>query len=386
MRHVVVEQDEFVVRQRQSLPEVEPPGLRERHRDQRRIGRADRDDEDDDDDTQHHPAQGAELHQLRPRTLAGERHVGAPRQECALQVKGDHGDEHEHERQRGRQSVFRRIIEQRVDAGRQREDAGGQPDDRLRAEQGERIHEREQRAGEDRGRNQRSGDRERGAQLAGAENLRRLLVGGIDREERARGQKIDERERVHDRHEHQPRHGEDVEGEPGQAGGVAHQHVDQPGIGAEQIGQRDGGEKRRRQIGERGGQLNERLARHVGAAHRPCQHQAENQAEQARPGAEDQRILERGEIEASGQDLAEMIEAEPILALDAAEQQRQQRQHHEHDERDDGAPHHHMLELEPGAQRWPREAGMQRGTDNVSRHSDRSRPARPRTLPRRLFC
>ena len=38
LRHVVFEQDEFVVRERQALPELKAPGFRERHRDQRRIG------------------------------------------------------------------------------------------------------------------------------------------------------------------------------------------------------------------------------------------------------------------------------------------------------------------------------------------------------------
>ena len=93
--------------------------------------------------------------------------------------------------------IFRRIVEQRVDAGRQREDAPGQPDDRLRAEQSERVDEGEQRAREDRGGDERRGDGERGAQLACAEDLRRLLVGGVDRKERARGEQVDEREGVH---------------------------------------------------------------------------------------------------------------------------------------------------------------------------------------------
>ena len=36
LRHVVFEQDELVVRERESLPEIKAPGFRERHRDQRR--------------------------------------------------------------------------------------------------------------------------------------------------------------------------------------------------------------------------------------------------------------------------------------------------------------------------------------------------------------
>ena len=192
--------------------------------------------------------------------------------------------------------------------------------------------------------------------------------------QRARGQQIDEREGVQHRDQHQPRHREDVEGEPRQAGDVAHQHVDQPGIGAEQIGEGDGGEERRRQIGQRRGDLDQRLARHVGAAHRPGQDQADHQAEQPGPGAEDQRVLERIDIEPPGQHLLEMVEAQAVLALHAAEQEREERQHHQHDQRHDGAAHDHVLEPYPRAQRRPREAGTQRSTHNVGGHPDRSAP------------
>ncbi len=307
------------------------------------------------------PAQGTELDHLRARAFAAEGGVGAARQKSALEVERDHGDEHEHQRERGREPVFRRIVEQRVDPGRQGEDAAGKPDDRLRAEQGERIDEGEQRAGQDGGRHQRRRDGKRGAQLAGAENLRRLLVGGVDRHQRARRQQIDEGESVEHGHQHQPGHREDVEGQPGKPGDVAHEYVDQPGIGAEQIGERDRGEKRRRQIGERCGELDQRLARHVGAAHRPGQHDPDDQAEQSGPGAEDERVLERSDIEPAGEHLAEMIEREPVLAFHAAEQQRDERKHHQHDQRDHGRAHHHMFEPQPPAQAPALKAGRQRG-------------------------
>ena len=208
-----------------------------------------------------------------------------------------------------------------------------------------RVDEGEQRARQDRRRHQRRRDRQRGAQLAGAEDLRRLLVGGVDRLQRARGQQIDERERVQHRHQHQPGHREDVEGEPGQAGDVAHEHVDQPGIGAEQIDERDGGEKRRRQIGQRRGELDQPLAGHVGAAHRPGQQQADHQAEQPGPGAEDQRVLERVDVEpARTAPRSKCSRLRPCSPLHAAEQQRQERQHDQHDQRHDGAAHDHVLE------------------------------------------
>ena len=45
-----------------------------------------------------------------------------------------------------------------------------------------------------------------------------------------------------------------------------------------------------------------------------------------------------------------MVEAQPRLALHAAEEQREERQHHEHDERENGAAHDDVLELQPRAQ------------------------------------
>ena len=63
---------------------------------------------------------------------------------------------------------------------------------------------------------------------------------------------------------------------------------------------------------------------------------ADDEAEQAGPGAEDQRVLQRIDVEPAGEHLAEMVEAHTLLALDAAEQQRQERQHRQHGQRRDG--------------------------------------------------
>ncbi len=204
-----------------------------------------------------------------------------------------------------------------------------------------------------------------GAQLAGAEDLRGLLIGRVDREQRRGRQQIDEREGVQHRDQHQAGHREHVEGEERQAEHVAHQHVDQAGVRAEQIDEGDGGEERRRKVGQRGGDLDQRLARHVGAAHRPGEREPDDQAEQAGPGAENERVLQRLHIEPAGQHLLEMLEAQAAFALHAAEQQREQRQHHEHDEREDRAAHDEVLE--PQACPAPRDASH-RWDDEFSGH------------------
>ena len=61
LRDVVLEQDELVVREREPLPEVEAPRLRQRHRDQRRIGQNDRDDERQNGEAEHGPELGGAL-------------------------------------------------------------------------------------------------------------------------------------------------------------------------------------------------------------------------------------------------------------------------------------------------------------------------------------
>ncbi len=166
--------------------------------------------------------------------------------------------------------------------------------------------------------------------------------------------------RMQHRDENEARHREDVEGQPRQAGHVAHEHVDEPGIRAEQVDEGDGGQKRRREVRQAGGELQQPLAGHIGAADRERHQHADQEAEQAGPGAEDERVLERLQVEASGQHLAEMIEAQSPFAAHAADEQRQQRQHHQDHERRDGSAHDHVLEPRPHAKgRTPR-AGLQR--------------------------
>src|SRR5262249_38523260 len=96
--------------------------------------------------------------------------------------------------------------------------------------------------------------------------------------------------------------------------------------------------------------------------------------------------LERGEIEPAGQDLAEMVEAQPRLTLHAAEEEREERQDHEHDERENGAPHDHVLEPQARAPGRPRKARRQPRTPDVRPHSKSFPSHGPRFHVRSHWC
>ncbi len=85
-------------------------------------------------------------------------------------------------------------------------------EDRLRSEQRERIHGREQRsAGDGRG-DERQIDAPDDGPAAGAQHLRRLLERGVDRLQRGVGEEIGEGKDVDADDEDHAAHAEDVEG------------------------------------------------------------------------------------------------------------------------------------------------------------------------------
>ena len=161
----------------------------------------------------------------------------------------------------------------------------------------------------------------------------RLLQRGVDRLQRARRQEVDEREGVEHGHQHQPRHREDVEGERRQAGDVAQEAIDEAGVGAEQVHERDGGEERRGDVGDDGDQVDEAAGRRVGPADRPRQRQPDGDAEHRRPRAEDERVDQRLRVEPAAERLPEVGEREVAALAEAAPHQGRQRQHDEQDER-----------------------------------------------------
>jgi hypothetical protein len=65
-RHVIVQQDEFVVGEGQSLPEIAAPGFAERDRQQRAVGQHDGDHEHQSAEREEQPAPSPQIDQLRP--------------------------------------------------------------------------------------------------------------------------------------------------------------------------------------------------------------------------------------------------------------------------------------------------------------------------------
>ena len=162
---------------------------------------------------QQRPSPAAELGASGAHAAPADRDVGAPLQIAALDRKPDHGQQHEHERQRRRLAPARGIAaDGAVDAGRQEHDPRRRAEDRLRPEQGERVDGREQRsAGDGRG-HERQIDAPDHGPAAGAQHLRQLLERGIDRLQRAVGEEIGEGEDVDADDEDHAAHAEDVEG------------------------------------------------------------------------------------------------------------------------------------------------------------------------------
>ena len=300
-----------------------------------------------------------------------------------LQIERGDGNDDEQERQGGGQPVLGRIVEQRVDARGQRDDARGQAEDRLRAEQGDRVHECQQRARQHRRRDQRQRHEQRGAQPAGAQDLRGLLVGGVHRLQRARCQQEHEREGVQHRDQHQAGHREHVEREPGRAQHVAQEHVDQAGIGAEQVHIGDGRQERRRKIGERGRRPEQGRKWHVGAAHGPGHRQPDEDAEEPGPGPQHQGVGKGLDVEPARERLGEMLKRQPVLAAHAAHQEEQERQHDQHDQRRNRGSHH--AGFEPWQKARPRAAdltgpahrGAPRYASGHGRHGAGTRDRRP---------
>ncbi len=140
--------------------------------------------------------------------------------------------------------------------------------------------------------------------------------------QRARREKEDVRKGVRDGDQDQAGHREDVEGEPIGIEHVAQEDVDQSRVRAEQVDVGDGEQEGRRQVGQGRRHLDEAPAGDIGPAHRPGHRQADENAEERRQRAEDQGVVERLEIEAARQRLAEIAGGDTGLAPDAAYEQR----------------------------------------------------------------
>jgi len=184
-------------------------------------------------------------------------------------------------------------------------------------------------------------------QPAGAQDLRRFLVGRIDRLQRRRREQIDVRERVRHRHQDEARHREDVEGEGRRAHHIAQKRIDEPGIWAEQGDVGDCQEKGRREIGERRREAHECLAGEIGARDRPGERHADRDAEKRAQRAQLERVQQRGAIERARQHPNEIAQRKPAVLGKAAIKKKEDRQHDEHGDRERSPDRDDMLRAQP---------------------------------------
>src|SRR5262249_30323226 len=99
---------------------------------------------------------------------------------------------------------------------------------------------------------------------------------------------------------------------------VADESIPQAGARAEEVHERDRCQERRRQVRDDRGQVDEALRGHVRPAHRPCERQADGDAQRGGRRAEDQRIPQRLHVEAARHRVAEGREGEPLVPGPAA--------------------------------------------------------------------
>ena len=247
--------------------------------------------------------------------------------------------QHRQQQQRDRGSSgelgLGRILEQAPDLGGHGVEAGGQREDRGRAEQRHRLQERDQRAGQHRGQRQRNGDAPRRHPHAAAENGGRVLEIARNAVERVRDQHEHVRERVAGDHEDQPAERIDVEQRLGAwiADGAAIELVEQPRVRRGEQFPGDRAEERRRD--ERGGhqRADGAAQRHVGARHQPAHRRCDHAADDGGRGRKDDGGDERVEEGRIGDKAGEVVERETARLVGQAEVgQPRHRQHDQHDQ------------------------------------------------------
>ena len=243
----------------------------------------------------------------------------------------------QHQRNRGSSGKLGlgRILEQAPDLGGHGVEAGGQREDRGRAEQRHRLQERDQRAGEHRGQRQRNGNAPRRHPHAAAENGGRVLEVAGNAFERVRDQHEYVRERVAGDHEDQSGQRVDVEQRLRAriADGAAVKLVDQAGIRRGEQFPGDCAEEWRRDEGGGHKRADRPAQRHVGAGHQPAHRRSDEAADHRGRGREndggDERLAEGG----IGDKAGEVVEGQPARLVGQAEiGEPRHRQHDQHDQ------------------------------------------------------
>jgi hypothetical protein len=128
---------------------------------------------------------------------------------------------------------------------------------------------------------------------------------------------------------------------------VTEEGVDHAGPGTEEVHIGDCEQKRRREICQRRGELDERSGGDVRSRHRPGERDADRYAQKRGPTAEDQRIEQRLGIDPGREDMREIPERRPLVGRYAPPQQREQRQDDQDDQRNERSRLDPKFELKP---------------------------------------
>ncbi len=317
--------------------EATAPGFGEGGLNQHQHGKKNRKRTDQERITEHDPAPGPQRDHPPFATLAGDGGVAPAAQYPALQP--EHQDGNGKQRHRVGRGFLDpdRIFEKLPELRRYHVETGGQCDQRRRAEQCDGFEETYDDAADDRRRHQRQRNPQRGAQRAGAEDIRRIFHFRRHQIERRTGEHEGVGKRRHGDHQDQARHRIDIEDAVSGAGQCHPDLVEPAGIRAGQKNPADRTEIGRRHKGGEHHQPNERLGRHIGTGDRPRDRDAEAGGKQGDPDAKFQRVGQRLEMSdiAIGSPVIGERKASGIGLLQARNDQPQNRIQHQEDEQGD---------------------------------------------------
>ena len=279
---------------------------------QREVGEEHRQHQHDDHEGAGRHEPPAELDQARLGALAADHGVALAPEDHGLAAQQNHGEHQQWQRRRGGELGLGRILEQAPDLGGHGVEAGGQCEDRGRAEQDHRLQKRDQRAGQKGRQRQRYRDAARSVPGACAEHGGGILEVAGDAVERVGDQHEHVRERVAGDHEDQPRQGVDVEQVLvlRRAGDDPVELVEKPAVrrGEDFPGHR--AEERRRHERCRHQRADGARHRHVGARHQPAHRRRDDAAREAGRDRDDESGHQRIDKLRLAEQRAELIERE----------------------------------------------------------------------------
>ena len=318
---------------------------RERGVEQRQIGQEHRTQQHQQAKRQRRPAPLLHLDPARRAIFAADHRIAAPAENEFLRLQQQDGQQQQRHGRGGRQFKLRRILKQAPDLRGHGVEAGGQRQDRGRAEQRHRLQERDQRAGHQCRQRQRNRDPPRRGPGLAAENGGGVLQFARHGVERIGHQHEHERKGVAGDHEDDPGHRIDVEQMIVgiRAGQQSKQLVEQAAVRRRQQFPGHRAEKRRRHERRRDQRADELPPGHVGARHQPSHRRCDDAADRSRGGRDDGGGQQRIEEIRIGEQRDEVLQRDMIgLVGDAIDRQPGHRQHDQHDQQRREQPQHRL--------------------------------------------